>query len=57
MVDVHERIRSIYEAMGRLSAVRGTIEPGTWVDESLEEVDDTLWQVVEALTDEGRIAR
>lgn len=57
MVDFRERVRSINEAMGRLSSVRGPLEPGSWIDESLEEIDTAVWEVVETLADEGRIAR
>ena len=56
MVDFHERVRSINEAVQRLSSVQGSIDPEDWIDESLSEVDDTLWQIVDELTDEGRIS-
>jgi hypothetical protein len=51
------RVQSILQGISRLNSVRGPVEPGTWIDESLEEIDTAVWQVVETLIDEGRIER
>jgi len=57
MATSQERIQSILQGVNKLCCARGEIDPESWIAGCLEEVDASVWSIVEALEEEGRIAK
>ncbi|MHB1599521.1 MAG: hypothetical protein ACYCXY_11685 [Acidimicrobiales bacterium] len=57
MATSQERIQSILQGVNKLCYARGEIDPESWIAGCLEELDASVWSIVEALEEEGRIAK
>ena len=57
MVTFQQRVESILQAVSRLQDARGEADFEPWIAESITDVDEQVWSIVEALAQQERIPR
>ncbi len=55
MATFQQRVQSIIQGVSRLQDVRGEVELEPWISESITDVDEQVWSIVEALAQQERI--
>ena len=57
MATFQQHVQSIIQGVSRLQDVRGEVELEPWITESITDVDEQVWSIVETLAQESRIPR
>jgi hypothetical protein len=57
MATFRQSVQSIIHGVSRLQDVSGEIDHESWIAESIADVDEQVWSIVEALEEQGRIPR